>query len=90
VAAESTATDFADAAKIANAHLVNGMKICSIAVGQDVFVFGEFSASHAGHDVAIMLQHSQLSNIAWNNFIQVRLNPTKIVSPRARTAKAHR
>ena len=66
---EATAADFAAAAKFANEHLVNGMKLCSIAVGQDVFVFGEFSATHAGYDIAIMLQHTQLADIDWSNFI---------------------
>jgi hypothetical protein len=66
---ESTAVDFAEAAKIANAQLVNGMKLCSIAVGGDVFVFGEYSATHSGYDAAILLQHTQLSDISWSNIV---------------------
>jgi Ca2+-binding RTX toxin-like protein len=66
---EGTAADFASAMQLANAHLNGEVKICSIAVGANVFLFAELTSGHIGYDLAIDLQQTQLSEIDWGNFI---------------------
>ena len=66
---EGSAADFASAVQLANAHLSGGVKICSVAVGTDVYVFAELSSGHAGYDLAVDLRHAELADLGWSNFI---------------------
>lgn len=66
---EAVASDFTQALDIANAQLTGTVKLGAIGVGADVVIFAELNANHAGYDLAVVLQQTQLSEIGWTNFI---------------------